>query len=144
MVGWTGKTDHNPFGRARVRRIRRLPAEGQRGPVGLGEAGRQARGRLKAWRWLQDLSGAVTADGPAAEVKVRRLVALLAGCLRGLGGQWEERQLLVPGAAPELLEEWARDAEREFLKVQAEDAAERRAAWRKWVTGAVKGRPGLL
>ena len=50
----------------------------------------------------------------------------------------------VPGAAPELLMEWAAEAEREFLKVQAADAAERRAAWRKWVLGAAKDRPGLL
>ena len=34
--------------------------------------------------------------------------------------------------------------EREFLRVPAEGAAERRAAWRKWVLGAVKDRPGLL
>ena len=40
--------------------------------------------------------------------------------------------------------EWAAEAEREFLKVQAADAAERRAAWRKWVLGAAKDRPGLL
>ena len=112
--------------------------------MGLGEAGRRAQGWLKAWRWLQDLGRAVIRTGPVAELKVRRLVALLAGCLPGLGGQWEERQLLLPGAAPEQLEEWAREADRGFLKVQAEDAAERRAAWRKWVLGAVKDRPGLL
>ena len=49
-----------------------------------------------------------------------------------------------PGAAPELLMEWAAEAQREFLKVQAADAAERGAAWRKWVLGAAKDRPGLL
>ena len=79
-----------------------------------------------------------------AELKVQRLLALLGRCLPGLGGVWGERQFQVPGAAPELLVEWASEAEREFLKVQAEDAAERRAAWRKWVLGAVKDRPGLL
>ena len=144
LVGWAGREDPACCGRGRMRRIRRLPAEGQRGPVGLGEVGRRAQGWLKAWRWLQDLSRAVSLTGPVAELKVQRLVALLAGCLPGIGGHWEERQLLVPGAAPEQLEEWAREAEREFLRVQAEDAAERQAAWHKWVTGAVKVRPGLL
>ena len=50
--------------------------------------------------WLQDLSRAVTVAGPVADVKVRRLVALLAGCLPGLGGQWEQRQLLAPAPPP--------------------------------------------
>ena len=62
-------------GRQRQRRMLRKPAEGQRGPVGLGEVGRRSRGWLKAWRWLQDLIRAVTVAGPAAEVKVKRLVA---------------------------------------------------------------------
>ena len=74
LVGWTGKTDPNHFGRGRVRRIRRLPAEGQRGPVGLGEAGKRAQGWLKAWTWLQELSRAVTQGGVVAELKVRRLL----------------------------------------------------------------------
>ena len=83
LVGWTGKEDPVRRGRGRQRRIRRQPTEGQRGPVGPGEASRRAQGRLKAWRWLQDLSRAVTVVGPAAEVKVRRLVTLLAGTLPG-------------------------------------------------------------
>ena len=144
LVGWTGKTDPSHFGRARARRVRRLPAEGQRGPVGFGEAGRRAQGWLKAWRWLQELSRAVTQGGVVAELKVRRLLALLGRCLPGLGAEWVERQFHIPGATPEVRMEWAAEAEREFLKVQAVDAAERRAAWRKWVLGAVKDRPGLL
>ena len=36
------------------------------------------------------------------------------------------------------------EAEAEFKKVQAADVADRRSAWRDWVLGAVKSRPGLL
>ena len=48
LVGWAGREDPACCGRGRMRRIRRLPAEGQRGPVGLGEVGRRAQGWLKA------------------------------------------------------------------------------------------------
>ena len=41
-----------------------------------GKEGPRARGWLKAWRWLQDLSRAVTAPGPAAEAKVQLLYLL--------------------------------------------------------------------
>ena len=48
------------------------------------------------------------------------------------------------GAPAELLQEWAEEAEGSFRMVQAAESAERRAAWRDWVLGAVKSRPGLL
>ena len=67
---------------------------------------------MKAWRWLQALSKAVAQGWVVAELKVRRLLVLLGRCLPDPGGAWTERQFQVLGAAPELLMEWAAEAER--------------------------------
>ncbi|MFM7980052.1 MAG: hypothetical protein ACKPKO_12120, partial [Candidatus Fonsibacter sp.] len=91
LADWTGNVDERFRGRGRCRRLIYKPAQSGRAVPGLGKVGRAARRWLQAWRWLQDLARAVTASGPAAELKVRRLMVLLGGCLQGLGDEWARR-----------------------------------------------------
>ena len=72
---------------------------------------------------------------------VARLRARVGVCLPYLGGAWVERCDRIPGADQV---DWAEEAEQGFRLAQAADAASRRAAWRDWVDGALRCRPGLL
>ena len=143
LSSWTGLTERQYFGRGGLRRLRCRPAEGRRGPAGTGAVAEQARRWLRAWRWLQHQAReAGRGHGHAAGTD--RFWARLDSCLGSLGGVWEERRVAVRGAPAELLRDWAEEAEGSFRRVQAAESAGRRAAWRDWVLGAVKSRPGLL
>ena len=144
LHGWTGQTDRAYRGRGEQRRVLLRPAEGRRWPVGAGKVGDHARGWRMAWRWLQDFGTAASTGRVEAEAKARRLLTRLGGCLPRLGVIWEERQLLIPGAHPDLLGAWVDEAGQEFRKVQAADPASRRAAWRTWAAGTVQSRPRRL
>ena len=137
LQGWAGLADRRYLGRGQTRRVRLRPAEGRRGPVGTGEVGARAR---CWWRWLRALAAAPAGEDNAHS-GVARLRARVGVCLPYLGGAWVERCDRIPGADQV---DWAEEAEQGFRLAQAADAASRRAAWRDWVDGALRCRPGLL
>ena len=143
-MGLTGRSAARYRGRGQARRVVRRIAVAPQQDVTAGAQTSSSLAMLRSWRWLKELQRLSVSDASSSAANIGHVMARLDTTFRTLGGVWQERLGLLPGAGLSMLEDWAVEAEQQYRAAQAADAGKRRKSWQLWVRDCVHRRPGLL